>query len=50
MLLLVVFAALVLYPPWQLQPGRMERQEPNAWVGMPVTVDRFITCRVGGCT
>lgn len=40
MLLLVITACLVLYTLWQLQPARMERMGPNAWVGMrsPATV------------
>ncbi|MCK0113863.1 SdpI family protein [Ornithinimicrobium sp. F0845] len=40
MLLIVGMALLVLWSMWQLQPDRMVRKGPNAWVGMrsPATV------------
>lgn len=34
MLVVVGFAVAVLWSMWQLQPQRMERRGPSAWIGM----------------
>lgn len=39
-MLIVGMAVLVCWSMWQLEPSRMERKGPNAWIGMrsPATV------------